>query len=149
MDIQQSAKRQPIIPTTREIPDFDLIIARRLSLTPQQQSFPRRQTLIIDITNRESQNQCPNQAKNNLPIPIHDIFSPNIRQLNLPTLDKVERDIDIFKALHTKFGTSGVAAEGFGGEDFEEMDEDDAVAEVADEIIEVEIADLEFIVEPV
>lgn len=69
--------------------------------------------------------------------------------MDLPTLDKVERDIDILKALHTEFGTSGVAAEGFGGEDFEEVDEDDAVAEVADEIIEVEVADLEFIVEPV
>lgn len=69
--------------------------------------------------------------------------------MNLPTLDKVERNIDILEALYAKFGTSGVAAERFGGEDFEEVDEDDAVTEVADEIIEVEVADLEFIVEPI
>ncbi|MGG6496622.1 UNVERIFIED_CONTAM: hypothetical protein NY603_27245, partial [Bacteroidetes bacterium 56_B9] len=79
MDIQESAKRQPIIPTTREIPHFDLIIARCLPLTPQQQTFPRRQALIIDITNRESQNQRPNQPENNLPVPIHDIFRSDIR----------------------------------------------------------------------
>ena len=77
------------------------IVARRFSLTPQKQTFPCTQPLITNIADRKPRNERPYQPKNDLLIPINNIFSSNVRQLNLPALDEVKGDVDILKALYS------------------------------------------------
>ncbi|KAI4126753.1 MAG: hypothetical protein LQ347_004846 [Umbilicaria vellea] len=70
-----------------------------------------------------SNNQGPNQAQNNLPVPIHHVLGPNIRHLNAPPLDKIQRLIHILEPLHPQLRFRGVAAEGLVAEDFEQVDQ--------------------------
>jgi hypothetical protein len=45
--------------------------------------------------------------------------------LYTPTLDIIERFIDIFELLHTELWAGGIAAEGLVAQNLEQVDEDD------------------------
>jgi hypothetical protein len=47
-------QRQSIVPTCGKVPYFDFIVARRLPLTPQQETLLRTQTLLVDVANSEA-----------------------------------------------------------------------------------------------
>ena len=148
VDIQQGAEGQAVVPARAEIPHLDLIIARRLPLTPQQQALARTQALIVDVADGEAQDQGPDQAEDDLAIAVDDVLGADVGQLDLAALDEVEGDVDVLEALDAEFGAGGVAAEGFLGEDLEEVDEDDAVGEVGDDVVDLDVTDGEFVVEP-
>jgi len=166
MDIQQRTERQPIIPTRAEIPDLDFVIARRLPLAPQQQALLRSHALLVDVRDGEAENEGPDQPEDNLAVAIHDVFRPDVGHLDAPRLYEVEREIGVFEALDAEFGFGGVAAEGFVGETFEEVDEDDlgealvrrtlrigwpvaySIAEIVDQILDFHIPSCDLGVQP-
>lgn len=68
--------------------------------------------------------------------------------MDLPRLDKVQRNVNILEALDSQLRSGGIATKGLVGEDLEEVDEDDTVGEVAHQVIDVDAADFKFVVEP-
>lgn len=68
--------------------------------------------------------------------------------MNLAAFDEVKGDIDVLEALDPELRSGGIATEGLLGEDLEEVDEDDAVGEVGDEVVDGDVSRLEFVVEP-
>ena len=63
--------------------------------------FSRTQTLIIDITDREPRDQCPDQTQDDLLIAVYNILSSNVRQLDLSALNEIQRNVDILELLHS------------------------------------------------
>lgn len=116
---------QPIPPTPLKIPHLNALITSRLTLTPQQKPLFRSHALNANIRYSKPQDQRPYKAQNNLAIAINDILSADIGKRYTAGFDEEEAGIDILEALHAHFGAGGIAAEGGGGEDFEEMDQDD------------------------
>ena len=66
----------------------------------------------------------------------------------LPTLDKLQRYIDVLESLDAEFRSRGIPAKGLVRQDLEEVDEDDAVGEVLDEVIDLEVPRRDLVVEP-
>lgn len=116
---------QSVVPARGEVTDFDLIVAGRLPLTPQQQTLLGTETLFVDVADGEAQNEGPYQTQDDLAVAVDDIFGTGIGKLDPPTPDEVERLVDVLKLLHAQLGSGGIAAEGFVAEDLEEVYEYD------------------------
>jgi hypothetical protein len=116
---------QSIVPACGEVTYFDFIVASRLSLTPQQETFLGTQTLFVNVADGEAQNQGPDQAEDDLAVAVDDIFGAGVCELNPPTPDEVEGLVDVFELLHAQLWSGGIPAEGFVAEDLEEVDQDD------------------------
>jgi hypothetical protein len=92
-------------------------------LTPEQETFPSAETLLVDVADCESENKCPYQTQDNLAVSVHNIFRSNIGGLNTPPFYKVEAFVDVFEFLHPQLWFGGIATKGFVSKDFEEVDQ--------------------------
>ena len=113
MDVKQRAESQTIIPRGRKVSNINALVAGCFALTPQEKTLLRRQALFVDVRNGESENESPDQTEDDLSIPVHDIFSPNIGQLDTPALDEVQALVDIFKLLNPQFRLRCISAKRF------------------------------------
>jgi hypothetical protein len=62
--------------------------------------------------------------------------------------DELERFIDILESLHPQTRFRRISTEGFIAEDFEEVDEDDAVGEVCHEALDGDLTGFDLVIEP-
>jgi hypothetical protein len=119
------AQCQSVVPARREVAHFDLVIACRLPLTPQQETLLRAQTLLVDVANREAQNEGPYQAEDDLAVAVDDVLGADVGHLDAAALDVVQRLVDILELLHPQLGARGIAAERLVAEDLKQVDEAD------------------------
>jgi hypothetical protein len=117
------AQCQSVVPARGEVAHFDLVIACRLPLTPQQETLLRTQTLLVDVADGEAQNEGPDQAEDDLAVAVDDVLGADVGHLDAAALDVVKRLVDILELLHPQLRARGIAAEGLVAEDFEEVDE--------------------------
>lgn len=99
MDVKQRTESQTIVPRGRKVFNINALVAGCFTLTPQEKTLFRGQAFFVDVGNGESENEGPYEAEDDLSIPIHDIFSPDIGQLDTPALDEVQALVDILKLL--------------------------------------------------
>ena len=109
--IEQCAEREAIVPARRKVPDLHLFVACCLPLAPQKQTFLRTEPLLVDIADREAQNQCPYQPENDLAIAVDHIFCAYVDHLYAPALDEVQTFVRIFEFLHPQFRLRCVSSE--------------------------------------
>ena len=88
-----------IVPAGGEVANFDFIVAGRLPLTPQKETFLGAQTFFVDVANSETQNKSPYQAEDNLAVAVDDILGTGVGKLDPPTPDEIQRLVDILELL--------------------------------------------------
>lgn len=94
-------------------------------MTPQEQTFLRAQPFGVDVGDGEAQDERPDEAEDDLPVAIDDVFGADVGKLDGARADVCEGEVDVLEALDAQFWGGGVAAEGLIAEDFEEVDEYD------------------------
>lgn len=110
MDIEQGAEGQPIIPRAGEVPDINSLVAGCFPLAPQEEALFGRETLLIDIGDGESENEGPDQAENDLPISIHDVFGTNVGQLYASAFYEVQALVHVLELLDSQLRLCSVSA---------------------------------------
>jgi hypothetical protein len=148
VDIEESTESKTVIPAGREVADFYTLVASGLSLTPKQKTLLSSHALRVDVADSESQDERPYQTQDNLPIAINNILRSDIRHLDPPPSDEVETLVDILEFLHAKLGLGSITAEGFSAEDFEQVDEDNAIREVGHKVIDQDASNLGLVIKP-
>lgn len=78
-------------------------------MTPQKETFFGTQTLFVDITDGEAENECPDQAENDFPIAINNIFCADVCKLYSSAFYKVQSFVDILEFLDAELGTTSIA----------------------------------------
>ena len=125
VDVEQGTKGEAVVPAGTEVAHVHLVVAGRLTLAPQKQTFLGRHALLVDIVDGEAENQGPYEAQDNLAVPVDDVLGADVCHLDASGFDKVESEVRILKALHAQLWFGGIAAEGLVGEAFEQVDEED------------------------
>ena len=125
--IQKRAERKAIIPGGGKVAHLDVLIACSLPLTPEQKALLRRLALLVNVRDCKAQDEGPDETQHDLPVPINDILRANVCHLYALASDKVERLVDILEALHAQLGIGGIFAQGLVAQDFEKVDQANAV----------------------
>jgi hypothetical protein len=109
---------QPIIPTRREIPNLDLLVAGSLPLTPEQEALFSTQPLLVDIADGKPENQSPYQTQYDLAIAVNYVFSTNICHLYAAPLDEIQPFVDILESLDPQLRFGGISSKRLVTKDF-------------------------------
>ena len=125
VNVEQGAKGQAVVPAAGKVAHFDFFVTCRFALTPEEQSFFGAQPFFVDVADGEAQDQRPYQTEDDLAVAVDNVLRADVGQLYFASFDEVEGFVDVFEALDAEFGACGIAAQGFIGEDLEEVNEND------------------------
>lgn len=71
-------------------------------MAPQEETFLCSKTFFVDGSNRETQDDGPNQTQNQLFVRVDNILGTNISQINSTLFNKVEGTIAILDFLQAE-----------------------------------------------
>ena len=114
-----------VIPRMAEVSNGDPIVMCSLPLQPQQKALLGFDGAFTDVTDGETRDEGPDQAENDFLIPVNDVFSPDVVNLDALGTNEVEAHVDIFKFLHSKLGCCRIATERLFRQDLENVDQGD------------------------